>query len=206
MQISNRLAGTATGDSLANLAARAANRATEEPVDATSNAQLSGGTYDPSLRVSLSVDALFILSGAKTEEAQLPALTEDERNNIQSPALAEREHAAFGKYLETDDVKAYYRAYIEYFDNLRAEDQASARYAGTREPAVSALRSLAYNEKAIDEDGPTVLDAIFESGRTIRQIQTLQPASLAPLAYEVDKAARHGGRVSRADSMYLTSF
>ena len=61
MYISNRLAGTATGDSLANLAARAASRATEAPAEAESNANLSGGSYDPSAHVSLSVDALLIL-------------------------------------------------------------------------------------------------------------------------------------------------
>ena len=209
MYISNRLAGTATGDSLANLAARAASRATEAPAEAESNANLSGGSYDPSAHVSLSVDALLILSGAKAEPSRVPALTDDERNNIPSTSLAEREDAAFGKYLAAGDTKAYYRAYIEYYDALRPEDQASPRYAGTREGAVSALRSLAYSEKAIDgdEDATAVLDAILESGRTVRQTQPVtQPASLAPLAYEIDNVARYNGRVSRANNMYITGF
>ena len=75
MYISNKIAGTATGDSLANLAARAAGKTVDEQKDGAKAGAFAGGSYDPSDHVSLSVEALFVLSGSRSEQ-RLPALTE----------------------------------------------------------------------------------------------------------------------------------
>ncbi|MBD9372161.1 biotin biosynthesis protein BioC [Rhizobium sp. ARZ01] len=208
MQISNRIAGTATGDSLANLAARAAGRGGEEVVDGARQSAFTAGTYDPSDQVSLSVEALFVLSASRGNQA-LPALTEDERNNVVSAALEEREYSAFRRFRDDGDMKSYYRAYIEYFDSLQPQDQSSPRYVGSRQVAVSALRSLAYTEKAMDDEvgaeAPAVLDTILASGTTIRR-DVPQMASANAAFHGVDSMARQGLGVSRATSMYLGSF
>ncbi|MCF3642122.1 biotin biosynthesis protein BioC [Rhizobium sp. TRM95111] len=206
MYISNRIAGTATGDSLANLAARAAASAAEEPAEATSTANLAGGSYDPSAHVSLSVEALLILSAAKSDDGKLPALSEDERNNVETPELLERERLAFGHYREEGDLKSYYRAYIEYYDSLEPADQASERYAGTRDIAVTALRSLAYTEKATSEpDGEATLDTILASGGTA-PAGTIAGYSVDQAVVRQFEAARFGGRISRANAMYLGGY
>jgi hypothetical protein len=88
----------------------------------------------------------------------LPPLTKDEWNNRLSPQLAAREYQAFGKLAETGDYRAYYRAFIDYYDGLRPEDQNSLRYFGTREAAVAGLRSLDY-----DADSGLDIDAKFEN-------------------------------------------
>ncbi|NVP58178.1 biotin biosynthesis protein BioC [Mycoplana rhizolycopersici] len=206
MQISNRIAGTATQDSLANLAARAAGKAGDETAEAGRQNPFKAGSHDPSEQVSLSVDALFVLTASRDDQ-RLPALTEDERNNIVSPALEEREYVSFRHYRDEGDMKSYYRAYIAYFDNLQPQDQTSARYSGSRHIAVSALRSLAYAENAMDDDvgseAPAVIDTILASGNTIRR-DVPQLASFS--------AAAHGGEgvrvssISQATSMYLGSF
>jgi hypothetical protein len=203
MQISNRIAGGAASDSLANLAARAAGRANEETVDGARQGGFSAGNYDPADQVSLSVEALLVLSASRDEQRH-PALSEDEQNNIVSPALEAREYAAFRRFRDEGDMKNYYRAYIEYFDNLQPQDQSSPRYAGSRQVAVSALRSLAYTEKATDDEvsveAPAVIDAILASGNTLRRDLPQMAANGA------DGIARQGLAISRATSMYLGSF
>lgn len=208
MQISNRIAGRATSDSLANLAARAAGNVGDEAVDNIRSSGFTAGSHDPSDKLSLSVEALLVLSASRDTQ-RLPALTEDERNNIVSPALEEREYSAFRRFREDGDMKSYYRAYIEYFDNLQPQDQSSPRYVGSRQIAVSALRSLAYAEKAMDEEmgveAPAVLDTILASGNTARR-DVPQIAPLGVAVHGSDSVGRQGFAISRATSMYLGSF
>lgn len=206
MQISNRIAGTATQDSLANLAARAAGKGGEEAVDAGRPNSFKAGSHDPSEQVTLSVDALFVLTASRDDQ-RLPALTEDERNNIVSPALEEREYVSFRHYRDEGDMKSYYRSYIAYFDNLQPQDQTSARYAGSRQVAVSALRSLAYAENAMDEDGgsepPAVIDTILASANTIRRdVPQLVPFTAAVQGGDGVRVSA----ISHATSIYLGSF
>jgi hypothetical protein len=150
-----------------------------------------------------------VLSGARQhEEAKLPALTDDERNNLDTSALAEREYAAYGRYLETGDQKGYYRAYIEYFDSMPLQDQTSARYAGTRDAAVAGLRSFAYREKVVDVSEPdavALFDVLLESDKTFRQA-TSAATVYHPGQSDFENAARLAGRISRATSMYATGF
>ncbi|MDF1633902.1 biotin biosynthesis protein BioC [Mycoplana sp. MJR14] len=205
MQISNRIAGTATQDSLANLAARAAGRTSDETAEGQRSSAFTAGSHDPSDRVSLSVEALFVLSASRDNQS-LPALSEDERNNVVSTALEEREYAAFRHFREEGDMKSYYRAYIEYYDRLQPQDQSSPRYAGSRQIAVSALRSLAYAEKAMDDDAageaPAVIDTILAGVNTQRRDVPQMAAATAGLGAE----AFRGLGVSHATSMYLASF
>lgn len=205
MQISNRIAGTATQDSLANLAARAAGRTSEETVEAPRPSAFTAGNHDPSDRVSLSVEALFVLSASRDTQS-LPALSEDERNNVVSHTLEEREYAAFRHFRQEGDMKSYYRAYIEYYDKLQPQDQSSPRYAGSRQIAVSALRSLAYAEKAMDDavgEAPAVIDTILAGVDTVRRDVPQMAAVTAGLK---GAEAFHAVGVSRATSMYLGSF
>ena len=212
MYVSNRIASGSTGDSLAYLATKAAGNAVEENAEAASTAQLAGGSYDPSAHVGLSVDALLVLSVAKEEATySQPALTEAERDNLDTTDLEKREYAAYGHFLDEGDRKAYYRAYIEYFDSMPAQDQRSSRYAGTREPAVAALRAIAYNESALDMSAP---DAALENGTALengageRNGRRATPISaiFQPSAGDLENVARVSGRISRADSMYTASF
>ena len=203
MQISDNIAGRAASDSLANLAARAAGRTRDEAVEAARPGGFSAGSYDPADTVSLSVEALLVLSASR-DDRRFPALTEDERNNIVSPALEAREHAAFRRFRGEGDMKSYYRAYIEYFDNLQPQDQSSPRYAGSRQVAVAALRSLAYAEKATDDEvgieAPAVLDTILASGDTARR-------DLPQMAVPgTEGMFRQRLAISRATSMYLGTF
>ncbi len=148
MQIANRLTTATAGDGLSNLAGRPAGpTGTANKEDATAQA-VQAAFFDPTPRISLSVDALLYLSRAKKAPEKLPALTTDEWNNSLSPQLAAREHQAFGKFADTGDYKAYYRGFIEYYDSLRPEDQNSVRYFGTREAAVAGLRSLEYDSES----------------------------------------------------------
>ncbi|MGD9480980.1 biotin biosynthesis protein BioC [Shinella sp. G-2] len=208
MNVSNRIASGSTSDSLAYLATKAAGKGAEENAEAVSTAHLAGGSSDPSLHVGLSVDALLVLSVAKEETAySQPALTEAERNNLDTSALEQREHAAYGHFLDEGDRKAYYRAYIEYFDSMPAQDQRSSRYAGTREPAIAALRAIAYNESALDMSAP---DAALENGSETgeRNARRATPISaiFQPSAGDLENVARVSGRISRADSMYSIGF
>ena len=208
MYVSNRIASGSTSDSLAYLATKAAGSVAEESAEAASTAHLAGGSYDPSAHVSLSVDALLVLSGTREETAySQPALTEAERNNLDTTELEKREYVAYGHFLDEGDRKAYLRAYIEYFDSMPAQDQRSSRYAGTREPAVAALRAIAYNESALDMSAPdAALENVGETGdRTARRATPIS-AIFQPSAGDFENAARVSGRISRADSMYATGF
>ncbi len=208
MYVSNRIASGSTSDSLAYLATKAAGSVAEESAEAASTAHLAGGSYDPSAHVSLSVDALLVLSGTREETAySQPALTEAERNNLDTTELEKREYVAYGHFLDEGDRKAYLRAYIEYFDSMPAQDQRSSRYAGTREPAVAALRAIAYNESALDMSAPdAALENVGETGdRTARRATPIS-AIFQPSTGDFENAARVSGRISRADSMYATGF
>lgn len=155
MQIANRLASAASGDGLSNLAGRAAAQGTSgNREDGSAIVSLTGG-YDPSSRVSLSAEALLFLGRTKRVQEKYPALTKEEWSNELSPQLAAREYQAFGKYGETGDHKAYYRAFIEYHDNLRPEDQNSLRYFGTRDAAIAGLRSTEYSAESGIDSGST---------------------------------------------------
>lgn len=208
MYVSNRIASGSTSDSLAYLATRAAGNGAEENAEAGSTAHLAGGSYDPSAHVSLSVDALLVLSATREETAYgQPALTEAERNNLDTTELEKREHAAYGHFLDEGDRKAYLRAYIEYFDSMPAQDQRSARYAGTREAAVAALRAIAYNESALDMTAPdAALGNASEAGDRAARRATPISAIFQPSAGDFENAARVSGRISRADTMYATGF
>lgn len=207
MYVSNRIASSSTSDSLAYLATKAAGAPVEEAADDGPAAQLAGGSYDPSAHVSLSVEALLVLSGTREgAEERLPALTEDERNNVDTAALAEREYAAFGHYLDAGDSKNYYRAFIEYFDSMLPEDQRSARYAGARENAVAALRSIAYTEKVMDATAEgAAADAVLEAERAARRATPIA-AIFQPRQQDFENVARVAGRISRATSMYSIGF
>lgn len=201
MYVSNRIASGSTNDSLAYLATKAAGKPVEEVAEPVASAQLAGGTTDPSSHVGLSVDALLVLSVAKEESAHSqPALTEAQRNNLDTTALEAREHEAYGHFLEEGDRKAYYRAYIEYFDSMPAQDQRSARYSGTRELAVSAIRAIAYNESALDMAAPEAAVA-----NTVQRSTPIS-AIFHPGQADFENAARVGGRISRADTMYASGF
>lgn len=208
MQVSTRIISSSTSDSLAYLASKAAGKTVEENAEAGSTAHLSGGSYDPSAHVGLSVDALLVLSVAKEELVySQPALTEAERNNLDTTDLVKREHAAFGHFLEEGDGKSYYRAYIEYFDSMPVGDQRNARYAGTREPAVAALRAIAYNESALDMTAPDAAleNAIANGERTGRRAIPIS-SIFHPSQADIENVARANGRISRADTMYSAGF
>lgn len=159
MHIENRLnAAAASGDGLGNLAGRSADQAGAADKGESGVAVPPTGFVDPTPRISLSADALLYLGRAKRTPEKLPPLTKDEWNNRLSPQLAAREHQAFGRLAETGDYRAYYRAFIDYYDGLRPEDQNSLRYFGTREAAVAGLRSLDY-----DADSGLDIDAEFEN-------------------------------------------
>lgn len=159
MQIENRLnAAAASGDGLGNLAGRSADQAAAADKGESGTLVAPAGFVDPTPRISLSADALLYLGRAKRTPEKLPPLTKDEWNNRLSPQLAAREYQAFGKLAETGDYRAYYRAFIDYYDGLRPEDQNSLRYFGTREAAVAGLRSLDY-----DADSGLDIDAKFEN-------------------------------------------
>ncbi|MDP9590720.1 UNVERIFIED_ORG: hypothetical protein J2W19_003284 [Shinella zoogloeoides] len=201
MYVSNRIASGSTHEGLAYLATKAAGKAAEDATETASSANLAGGTTDPSSHVGLSVDALLVLSVAKEEAVHSqPALTDAERNNLDTAALEAREYGAYGHFLDAGDRKAYYRAYIEYFDSMPAQDQRSARYLGTREAAVSALRAIAYNESALDMSEPeAVIEGAARRATPISAI--LQPGQGA-----IENGAHIGARISRADSMYAAGF
>ncbi|WP_426238315.1 biotin biosynthesis protein BioC [Pararhizobium sp. DWP1-1-3] len=148
MQIANRLTSAAAGDGLNNLAGRAAAQGASGAREDGAAPALPAGGYDPSSRVSLSAEALLFLGRTKRVQEKYPPLTKDEWSNTLSPQLAAREYQAFGKYGETGDHKAYYRAFIEYYDNLRPEDQNSLRYFGTRDAAIAGARSVAYSDES----------------------------------------------------------
>lgn len=200
MNVSNSIVSSSTSDSLAYLATRAAGKAVEVAAGSDSAAHLAGGSHDPSAQVSLSVEALLVLSGVREEQSSaLPALTQAERENRDTEALEQREYAAFRHHLDRGDEKSYYRAYIDYFDSMPVEDQESPRYAGTRENAVAALRTIAYNERVADMAAPEAAGEIVRRATPIAAI-------IQPGRQDYENAARAGMRISRATSMYSLGF
>ncbi|WP_018239655.1 hypothetical protein [Ensifer sp. BR816] len=154
MEIANRLTAATTGDGLGNLAGRSAGQVVSGGKDDGAVQAVPANFFDPTPRISLSVDALLYLSRTRKTPEKLPPLTSDEWNNGLSGQLAAREYQAFGKHAETGDYRAYYSAFVDYYDSLRPEDQNSLRYFGTREAAVAGLRSLEYDaESGLDAVG-----------------------------------------------------
>ena len=100
------------------------------------------------------------------------------------------------------------RAYIEYFDSMPTQDQRSARYAGTREPAVAALRAIAYNESALDMTAPdAALENVVALDDKAARRATPITAIFQPSQADFENAARVvTSRISRADTMYATGF
>ncbi|MDO9415354.1 biotin biosynthesis protein BioC [Pararhizobium sp.] len=165
MQVVNIKTGAATGDGLNTLVGRPVVKS-GPAAQATDAVARASGLYDPSARISLSVDAMLFLSKSKKAQEKQPALTNDEwNNNTVTAALAGREFNAFGKFAETGDSKAYYRAYIEYFDGLSYQDQNSRRYTGTREAAMAGLRSLEYSDSTDTGEQPAFVP-LFGSQKT----------------------------------------
>jgi len=179
MQIANRLTSAGTGDGLSNLAGRAATQGDSvNREEGSATVSLTGG-YDPSSRVSLSAEALLFLGRTKRVQEKYPALTKDEWSNKLSPQLAAREYQAFGKYSETGDYKAYYRAFIEYYDNLRPEDQNSLRYFGTRDAAIAGARSVEYSDESGDESGAafqTLVSVLLDTDKPQSEFAVSQDA------------------------------
>ncbi|HTO32629.1 MAG TPA: biotin biosynthesis protein BioC [Pararhizobium sp.] len=173
MQIANRLTSTANGDGMGNLAGRAVAQVTSGGrEDGGATPSFIGG-YDPSSRVSLSAEALLFLSRTRKVQDKQPALTQDEWANKLSPQLAAREYQAFGKYSETGDYKAYYRAFIEYYDTLRPDDQNSLRYFGTRDAAIAGARSVEYNDESGIDGGvgfQTLVSVLLDTEKTERDL------------------------------------
>ncbi len=202
MYLSNRIASSSTGDSLAHLAERAAGKVVDEARETVSAAQLSGGSHDPSAHVSLSVDALLVLSASREEAEALPVA--QDISEIDISTLQRREYESFGHFLDEGDRKAYYRAYLDFFAGMRPEEQNSERYAGMRESAVGALRAIAYNERVADMTALDIPVAAAEEAPTRRS--TPISAILQPGIPEFEHAARVTGRISRATSMYTLGF
>lgn len=218
MQIANRLSSSAAGDGLNNLAGRAATQGVTGSREDGGAAALPMGGYDPSSRVSLSAEALLFLGRTKRVQEKYPALTRDEWSNKLSPQLAAREYQAFGKYSETGDHKAYYRAFIEYYDNLRPEDQNSLRYFGTRDAAIAGARSVAYSdESGIDGSAgfQTLVSVLLDADKVQSELTSEQNASgmitgdmfgwdTGTISYE-DVSQTRGG-LSEIEKFYRESF
>lgn len=168
MQIANLRTGAATGDGLNNLAGRVLTKAGGLDGGNENAAQKAPGLYDPSSRVSLSVEATLYLSRSRRSSGEQPALTTEEWNNKVTPSLAVREFKAFGKYGQIGDNKDYYRAYIDYYDSLRPEDQVSHRYSGTRAVALAELKAIEYSEQTGETsttDAATLMDQLLNSAK-----------------------------------------
>ncbi|WEX78854.1 biotin biosynthesis protein BioC [Sinorhizobium numidicum] len=182
MQIANRLTAATTGDGLGNLAGRSAGQVAPGSKDESGAPASQTGSFDPTPRISLSVDALLYLSRTKKAPEKQPPLTKDEWNNRLSPQLAAREYQAFGKFAETGDYKAYYGAFVDYYDNLRPEDQNSLRYFGTREAAVAGLRSLEYDAESgldIEANFEKLVSVFLDEDKAPSEASTAPPTENA---------------------------
>ncbi|HEV7321984.1 MAG TPA: biotin biosynthesis protein BioC [Ensifer sp.] len=214
MQIANRLTAAASGDGLNNLAGRGSAPANVAGKDEQAAQALAATFFDPTPRIALSADALLYLSQTRKAAEGQPPLTRDEWNNRLSPQLASREYQAFGKYLESGDHQAYYKNFIDYYDGLRAEDQDSLRYFGTREAAVAGLRSLEY-EQASGADGQaafqTLVSALLDEDKTAQSETLAHPPGrqifawdLTSISYEEEQPERRA--VSEIERLYAESF
>jgi hypothetical protein len=212
MQIANRLTAATAGDGLGNLAGRSAEQA-EAGNKGEGGTQVLPATFvDPTPRISLSVDALLYLSRTKKSPERMPPLTTEEWNNRLSPQLAAREYQAFGKFAETGDYKAYYGAFIDYYDNLRPEDQNSLRYFGTREAAVAGLRSLEYDAESgldVDANFERLVSVVLDEDKTAYPTTptTPPPAEKAVFAWDAsnisyEDEAREPSSLSQIERLY----
>ncbi|OCP00955.1 MULTISPECIES: biotin biosynthesis protein BioC [unclassified Ensifer] len=210
MQIANRLTAAASGDGLNNLAGRNAGQASAAGKDEQAAQALAASFFDPTPRVALSADALLYLSQTRKAAEGQPPLTRDEWNNRLSPQLASREYQAFGRFLEIGDHQAYYKNFIDYYDGLRAEDQDSLRYFGTREAAVAGLRSLEYDQ-ASGADGEsafqTLVSVLLEEDKTAQSEAPVHPSGrqifgwdLTSISYEDEQTERRS--VSEIERLY----
>ncbi len=181
MQIANRLASAASGDGLGARSNRADNPGIANQNESASGPSILPGGYDPSSRVSLSAETLLFLSRTKRAAEKYPPLTRDEWNNKLSPQLAAREYQAFGKYSESGDYQAYYRAFINYYDSLRPEDQDSLRYFGTRDAAVAGLRSADYDDTLEPDIGFQTLVSVLldETRETVTAAESVSGGMVA---------------------------
>ena len=180
MQIANRVTSGAAGDGLSNLAGRTAVQGVQGSRDDSAVSVSPAGGYDPSSRVSLSAEALLFLGRTKRVQEKYPPLTKEEWSNKLSPQLAAREYQAFGKYSETGDHKAYYRAFIEYYDNLRPEDQNSLRYFGTRDAAIAGARSVEYSDESGMDSGATfqtLVSVLLDTDKMQSEFTGTEPAA-----------------------------
>lgn len=215
MQIAGRLSSAAGGDGLGGRAGRAESSGISGQNETVAAPSALKSGYDPSSRVSLSAEALLFLSRTKRTSEKYPPLTRDEWSNTLSPQLAVREYQAFGKYSESGDYQAYYRAFINYYDALRPEDQNSLRYFGTREAAVAGLRSLDYDDAADPQTGfqtlvSVLLDKEKDAAVASEQMQESLVAGdmfgwdTAGISYEDVSESR--AELSEIDRLYQESF
>ncbi|WP_275782348.1 biotin biosynthesis protein BioC [Pararhizobium gei] len=218
MQIVNRLASGAAGDGLARLPGRTETQITTSDLENAVSPASFGSGYDPSSRVALSAEALLFLGRTRRVQEKYPPLTKEEWSNRLSPQLAAREYQEFGKYSETGDHKAYYRAFIEYFDNLRVEDQNSLRYFGTRDAAIAGARSLEYDEESgLDSGGgfQTLVSVILDTDKLQSEFTAAQRTGELPagdsfgwdrgtITYEDVSQSR--GALSEIEKFYQENF
>ncbi|SIQ01996.1 hypothetical protein SAMN05880582_101408 [Rhizobium sp. RU20A] len=181
MQVDGRMiANAAAGDGRGNPHGRQAQPSAPVSADATAAAVAAVNSYlETPSRIQLSAEALLYLSRTRRAAERQPALTREEWSNALSPQLARREHQAFGRYSETGDYKAYYRAFIDYYDSLRSEDQNSLRYFGTREAAVAGLRSFEYSEESgsvVEPEFHRLVSVLLDSDKTF--VDTPSPVSV----------------------------
>ncbi|OLP59992.1 hypothetical protein BJF93_10445 [Xaviernesmea oryzae] len=178
-----------------------------------------GKGFDPSSRVVLSAEAMLFLSyGNKrtSTSEKYPPLTKDEWANKLSPQLAQREYQAFGRHSETGDYKAYYRGFIDYYDNLRPEDQNSLRYFGTRDAAVAGLRSMDYSD-GMDSGSKvftTLVSALLDGEKPEMEIAQRTTTNMiagdmfgweAP-AFSYDDGSERRGPLSEIEKFYNEDF
>ncbi|MFB2553298.1 biotin biosynthesis protein BioC [Ensifer soli] len=212
MQIADRVSAPA-GDTMGNLAGRQASQVGSSAREDAAAIASAAGYLDSSSRVSLSADALLYLGRAKRTPERFPALTQDEWSNRPSSQLLAREYQAFGKYIESGNYKGYYRAFIEYYDSLRSEDQNSLRYFGTREAAVAGLRSIEY-ENGPEEVGdlPSRISVFLDAEKSFvgRPAEEAGPAATGfgwdsvNISYEASDTASE--TISSIDRLYAESY
>ncbi|OLP55255.1 hypothetical protein BJF92_22015 [Rhizobium rhizosphaerae] len=220
MQVDSRSNPGQTGENRNARQVRVAGAA-ETSTRPTTTVQVGGVTsgFDPSSRVALSAEAMLFLSyGTKRAPVaeKYPPLTHDEWANKLSPQLAAREYQAFGRYTETGDYKAYYRAFIDYYDNLRPEDQTSLRYFGTRDAAVAGLRSMDYSDGT--ETGTkvftTLVSALLDGEKTDLDTPERPASNMiagdmfgweAP-AFSYDDGSERRGPLSEIEKFYTEDF
>ena len=180
MHVSNRIASGSTSDTPGNLAAKAAGKAVEEDGESGSSAQLSGGSYDPSALVFLSVDALLVLSASQNETGR-PGTAR--HGDFDAAALATLEYESFGHFLDEGNRTAYYRAYLDYHDGMQPAELPAERRVETP-----------FDEAAVRQTTATERRA------------TPIAAILHPAGPDAETHSRPAGGISRATTMYALGF